>query len=245
MNRKTGNKKEENEIKEVDVERKTTNEVEEDALLDETEEESTDDVVIEEIRLDSRLSNRVGNSENSKEMRNEDIVKYDRQIRLFGVETQKKLLGATVQVFGTDNFISAEILKNLVLLGVGKIFVSKKILEFTKKIVPDDLSKINKSLVVEFSDKMESCHFRFIVDSVSLNADTVACESESLMPICSYFVCSRCLTLIFNGYEHECVQKEDKVLDVAYQCLAGAFAVQEYLKFIQEKSNVETFKIEF
>lgn len=240
MNRKTGNEKEESKTKEIDLEKKTTNEAEED-----TEEDSMDDVVIEEIRLDSRLSNRIGNSENSKEIRNEDIVKYDRQIRLFGVETQKKLLSATVQVSGTDNFISAEILKNLVLLGVEKIFVSKKILEFTKKIVPDDLSKINKNLVIEFSDKMENCHFRFIVDVVPLNANDIICGSGSLLPICSYFVCSKCLTLIFNGYEHECVQNEGKMLDVAYQCLAGALAVQEYLKFIQEKANVEAFKIEF
>ena len=51
-----------------------------------------------------------------------DVKRYDRQIRLWGLETQRGLLGTRILLLeftGTCN----EILKNLVLAGVGHICI--------------------------------------------------------------------------------------------------------------------------
>ena len=51
-----------------------------------------------------------------------DIKRYDRQIRLWGLDTQRGLQGARVLILGVDG-LSNEIAKNLVLAGVGTVHI--------------------------------------------------------------------------------------------------------------------------
>lgn len=181
-----------------------------------------------------KLEDNLVNTKNSKEMTDEDITKYDRQIRLFGFETQSKLLSFTIQILGPINYTSSEILKNLTLLGVKKIIVRDKLLEYTKKLVPDDLTRINKNLIIEISEVYKKSDFLFIVD-----------EMPDLLPesVNYYFACSKCLSILFSDSNHECVLNDNMCI-VACYCLLGAFAVQEFLKFVQEHYYAKIYKIE-
>ncbi len=74
-------------------------------------------------------------------------ARYDRQIRLFGEETQKKLFKIKIQVLGTSNAISMEIIKNIVLLGVQNLVIEKSMEEETRKFIPNSLKEINENLI--------------------------------------------------------------------------------------------------
>ena len=51
-----------------------------------------------------------------------DVKRYDRQIRLWGLDTQRGLLGARILFVGVDGLMH-EVAKNLVLAGVGHVCV--------------------------------------------------------------------------------------------------------------------------
>lgn len=177
-----------------------------------------------------------------------DVTKYDRQIRLFGFETQQRLSEMTVQILGGTTLISCEIIKNVVLLGVHKIIVEEQALSSIKRIVPVCLKDINENLVIEISNKVESSDFLFTVDK---RADASN----------SYFICSKCLVIKKGGGVHECTacagqsdgSIESTVQSVigndacraATECLVGAFAVQEFLKTIQGQEHVKEYAFEF
>jgi len=54
------------------------------------------------------------------EVSEKEIIQYDRQIRLWGLDAQKRLRGAKVCVIGLGS-LGAEIVKNLVLAGIGEM----------------------------------------------------------------------------------------------------------------------------
>lgn len=54
------------------------------------------------------------------EVSEKEIIQYDRQIRLWGLDAQKRLRGAKVCVIGLKS-LGAEIVKNLVLAGIGEM----------------------------------------------------------------------------------------------------------------------------
>lgn len=166
-----------------------------------------------------------------------DTAKYDRQIRLFGAQTQNKLAGLKVQILGRANFSSSEILKNLVLLGVNRIIVQRDILDHTRKLIPDDLADINESLDIELSDERKDPEFLFCVDRA-------AEDSDHGVGMC--FVCSKCLTIRMDGSLHECHDADlvDTSCVVAGQCLVGGLAVQEFVKLIQGKKHAFCYRVE-
>ncbi|KAM0679853.1 SUMO-activating enzyme subunit 1 [Glugoides intestinalis] len=161
-----------------------------------------------------------------------DTVKYDRQIRLLGFETQQKLYKMKIQVIGSANTVSAEIIKNVVLLGVGSVVITSKMLEEAKKLVPDALNAINESLKIEFSDSAVDCDFVFAVD-IAIKGSTP-----------SFFVCSKCLLLKAGDQQHTCEESDDCNL-IAKHCLLGALVVQEYIKKTQGIKTLSFYRIEF
>ncbi|KAI5151020.1 hypothetical protein ENBRE01_1843 [Enteropsectra breve] len=158
-----------------------------------------------------------------------DSEKYDRQIRLFGKEVQKMLSGLRVEVIGGKNYVASEILKNLVLLGVKTIAASEENILHTYKLVPDPLTEINKDL--KLVNSIEKPDFIFVVD------EDFSSEANF------YFVCSKCILLKKNSTKHECCRKESRCRE-AMECLAGALAVQEFLKYLQNRDHVEEYKID-
>ena len=60
--------------------------------------------------------------EQGKVINQEDAALYDRQIRLWGAASQQKIFQARVLVYGMTG-VGAEIVKNLVLAGVGEVTV--------------------------------------------------------------------------------------------------------------------------
>ena len=56
------------------------------------------------------------------EVTEQEVTQYDRQIRLWGLEAQQRLRNANIMVFGLGA-LGGEIVKNLVLAGIGEINV--------------------------------------------------------------------------------------------------------------------------
>lgn len=160
-----------------------------------------------------------------------DSTKYDRQIRLFGEETQRKLCSLKVQILGTSNAVAMEIIKNVVLLGVETIAIEESMLEETKKYIPNSLQEINENLKIQFKDKIIESDFLFLIDQ------SYSGELKNY-----YFICSKCFTIKFSESEHVCKDIENDSI-LAKQCLIGAFAVQEFLKLIQGKRNCNEFNL--
>ena len=52
----------------------------------------------------------------------QEVTQYDRQIRLWGLEAQQRLRNAKIMVFGLGA-LGGEIVKNLVLAGIGEMSV--------------------------------------------------------------------------------------------------------------------------
>ena len=174
-----------------------------------------------------------------------DSSKYDRQIRLFGLETQKKLINLKVQVLGLQNAVSMEIIKNIVLLGIGTVVINKKMIEEIQKYIPNSLLEINENLKIEFSETVVESDFLFLVDL----------EIENLSKN-YYFVCSMCYTVKWSSSHSHCendrnnkndkndLEKFSPELILAKQCLIGAVSVQEFLKLVQGKRYSEEFQFE-
>lgn len=157
-------------------------------------------------------------------------TRYDRQIRLFGFRVQNHIAKIRVQVIGIGNAIVAEIIKNLVLLGVNKIVIEEGALKDFYKLVPNKITEINKNLEVIYSNNVIQADFLFIMDRI-INS-----------PTDFYFVCSKCYLIKKNNCVHNCV--ENNARDIVLDCLIGAIVVQEFLKIIEKKSHLEEYKLE-
>lgn len=161
-----------------------------------------------------------------------DSKKYDRQIRLFGIETQEKLCSMKVQIIGDSGYVSSEIIKNLVLLGIGHIVVQEAMLECVKKIIPDPLDKINENLRIEVSNEVSRSDFIFII----------GLELKTILP--GFYICPKCLMFKMEDFDHPC-NKTEIECKVAKEFLLGALVVQEFIKLIQGKEHEKHYKIDF
>ena len=158
--------------------------------------------------------------------------KYDRQIRLFGEEIQRKLFEMKIQVLGSTNPISMEIVKNIVLLGIQNLVIKKEMENEIKKFIPNSLNEINENLKIQYSEDVLDCDFIFLIDKRIESLD----ENKKF-----YFICSKCLRMKFSSFEHECKELEIKNILPRY-CLIGAYAVQEFLKLVQDKAYTKDFE---
>lgn len=66
------------------------------------------------------MASTVPDSSNGAPITEEEAALYDRQLRLWGVEAQRKMQNAAVLIYGFRG-LAAEIAKNIVLAGVGKV----------------------------------------------------------------------------------------------------------------------------
>ncbi|ELQ75152.1 SMT3/SUMO-activating complex, AOS1/RAD31 component [Trachipleistophora hominis] len=174
--------------------------------------------------------------------------KYDRQIRIFGFTTQEKLQNMCVTLYtSTFNYISAEIIKNLVLLGVTNLKINKRAEESVLRMIPGGLQAIN--------DKLRLVVFDDIVDVIdySKTEDNVADEhAESLDIIIavdyfvqnerrnSFYVCSKCY-MFSDNCDHNCVETEHSIEN---ECLLGAILVQEIVKMVSNESCQKMYRLD-
>lgn len=71
------------------------------------------------------------------EVTEQEVIQYDRQIRLWGLDAQKRLRGARVCAIGLES-LGAEIVKNLVLAGVGAMTLVDDRTTFEKTLLMTD-----------------------------------------------------------------------------------------------------------
>jgi hypothetical protein len=172
-------------------------------------------------------------------------LKYDRQIRLFGKDVQNILGRLRISVLSnTTGYISGEILKNIVLLGVNEIYADTSTLHSFNKLVPNTIKGINPRCKL-----LEECpEVSDMVFVVSKCSDPLfVCSDPLFVSTNPLFVCKDPLFVCKDHYEYKkgwgtCKGKKmsnDKVKD----CLIGGIIVQEFIKKLQNQKYEEEFSL--
>lgn len=148
-----------------------------------------------------------------------DSKLYDRQIRIFGKDTQEKLISTSIQLItpallqeGSESlYIAGEILKNFILLGVTQIYATDECISALKLLVPDEF----------MTDKRINITREYLNTNINIFIDSYSDDS-------GIFICTQCYRF-GDKWVHECT-KECSGNDVALECLLGAVFVQEMVK---------------
>lgn len=156
---------------------------------------------------------------------------FDRQIRIFGQTTQESLINTSIQLLTTESdfinrvsYLSGEILKNFLLLGVTDIYASDNCITSLNKLVPDSFMH-NKHIIV--TKEIKKVDILILLD----------CDSD----IDGYFICSNCYRYSIV-YSHECV-RECEGDEVVLDCLLGSVFVQEMVKKLMGAEYCREYKI--
>ncbi|KAG0442383.1 SUMO-activating enzyme subunit 1 [Dictyocoela muelleri] len=183
------------------------------------------------------------------------MEKYDRQIRLFGIETQKKLKNLKIKIKSKKSFIAAEILKNFALLGVEYFILNTNVTEIYKKLVPTDVHEINKDIKIIFQYDIDNNK-----KLINENKDVTSIKKEEYkidqcdisihvdMDGDGIFVCSNCFLYDFDD-KCKCIANDytnnrSKENDLVRECLLGSILVQEILKKINGEKFFRKYKLE-
>ncbi|WUR02618.1 ubiquitin-like modifier-activating enzyme [Vairimorpha necatrix] len=158
-----------------------------------------------------------------------DKNKYDRQIRLFGKEVQDKLNNLSVSVLSEkdDTFVSGEIMKNLVLLGVNKIYADDNTLKSFTRLVPNTIEGINPK--INMLDKPEG--IIFVVDKL-----------HSVPEVVNFYISSE--SLEFDN--KEIIKNAAFCKDESHyikECLLGGIVIQEFIKMLQNQTYQTKFSL--
>lgn len=155
--------------------------------------------------------------------------KFDRQVRLFGLETQEKISKMKIVVLGRDCPISSEIIKNLILLGVSEIITAEKHIKEVNSMIKGDISSINKATkitVLSSSDAKKYFKknqpttegiYKKVVNGIKSSLSSVFKKTQeeegdvfgflidkTVDDVKNfYFVCSKCKVFIKNSCTHE------------------------------------------
>lgn len=166
---------------------------------------------------------------------------YDRQIRLFGRDTQQRIESASACIIQRPPYflnrkerrtdIGGEILKSLALLGVRTLSASASVEESFKRISPNDVCRINKDAVLNAGTQSTHTLAVFIDEMGQSSAETTV------------YVCSRCMSFNNARNEHVCTGYVFGECVFAEDCLLGAVVVQEWVKKLQGKPHVEEYQL--
>lgn len=159
-----------------------------------------------------------------------DLEKYDRQIRLFGIETQSKLVNTKIAILqsSTPSLVSGEILKNILLLGVNEIYCDQETISSFKKICPTSFKEINKNVNLEIIKKEEILKNEF-TNCFVIFVD----EAPKLVGINYFFICSSCLSYHNTLQVHSVCNKAKDDLAAVKECMVGSFFVNDLVNFLR------------
>jgi hypothetical protein len=182
----------------------------------------------------------------------EDEQLYDRQIRLFGFETQVKMKNYTAYIFSKPkdaescegdpkhfkservSYLAGELIKNFALLGVEKIYTDVDSYHAFLEMVPTTLELINERIEHKITEieKMECAGENTIVVFV----DTLPVVGDA------YFICTRCLSFEITTEHTQCM-KLVKGRGIALDCLLGAIFVQEFVKMVKGDKHLKEYRL--
>ena len=172
---------------------------------------------------------------------------YDRQIRLFGSDTQRRIEESHVCVLQSPPYnmerkerattIGGEVLKNLVLLGVGRVSVNKHALESFRRIFVNDISKINDRIEVGvIGDESGQEDWAELDLAIFIDQE----HGDAKCP--GIYICSKCMAFHGADKKHVCTGHGD--ISLVHDCLLGAIAVQEWVKKLQGRPFVGEYRLD-
>ncbi|EAY16240.1 hypothetical protein TVAG_341340 [Trichomonas vaginalis G3] len=115
-------------------------------------------------------------------MSTSDVNRYDRQIRAWGFETQRRLQASKIFVKGI-NWTSIECMKNLILAGVGKIVIFDESNKQNTDL--QVLSTLNPNTQMEFTYQPEITNYD-VICLFDSDEDTIeeAIKSDKVVIVC-------------------------------------------------------------
>ncbi|KCZ76507.1 hypothetical protein H311_02496 [Anncaliia algerae PRA109] len=175
------------------------------------------------------------------EILNTDLEKYDRQIRLFGIETQKKIQETPLVIVQTNktkkhSLIGGEILKNILLLGFNIIYCDEEILSSFNELCPNPHNELNKNVKLTMISKEDVYEERF--DSyIFVLVDTLV----NIIGNNKFFLCSACFSYHNTLISHSVCNRNIDELTAIKECMLGAFFVNDLINFIKDGKEIEGF----
>lgn len=183
------------------------------------------------------------------------LERYDRQIRLFGFDVQRRILETSVVILQGNTFkgcersknsaakdyplVSGEIIKNFALLGFCKIYLNREALSSFKRISPHDIKSINEKIetkVVAEGDVEELSSGNQIVALVD--------HPSSFIGSHVYFVCSSCYSFHPAFETHNACTRDLCQESIAMECMIGSLFVHEMVKMLKGEEYQKNFKLE-
>lgn len=150
-----------------------------------------------------------------------DLKRFDRQIRVFGRETQNRIYQTKVVILGKNiNYIAAEILKNILLLGFSDICINESVSESVKLILFDDEQQISAA-------------------KISYTNQEIDCDVYVSICALEYYFCCSCLS--FSTSLHKC---EKKTNEPHLEMLIGSIYVQEIVKKLKGDKHVSEYTLQ-
>jgi len=136
-------------------------------------------------------------AEETTTLAEDEAAVYDRQLRVWGVETQRRLSSSRVLLDGQFGSLAAEVAKNLVLAGVGSLHVARRALDRAQPSmqsfldggsdVVDTLKAINPLVDVRLvegdaTENLEQYHVALLIgrDASQWEAMNEACRSMNV-----------------------------------------------------------------
>lgn len=139
-----------------------------------------------------------------------NLSRYDRQIRLFGHDTQRKIFEADVLITSKEvSYLAGEIFKDLLLLGCNNFTINKNVDDSIKLILFDEKEKISDAKVQFTTQSPETDVYIRIFDT-------------------NFFFCRSCLS--FSTKLHTCESKRN---EAHLEMLLGGVFVQEMVKWMK------------
>lgn len=150
-----------------------------------------------------------------------DLKRYDRQIRVFGRETQNRIYQTKVVIHSKNvNYIAAEILKNILLLGFSEICINESVGESVKLLLFDDVQQISAA-------------------KISYTSEEIDCDIYVSICDIEYYFCCSCLS--FSTSLHKC---EKKTNEPHLEMLIGSIFVQEIIKKLKGDKHVNEYTLQ-
>ena len=170
-----------------------------------------------------------------------ELDRYDRQIRAWGFETQRKLQSAKFLFVGI-NLTSLECIKNLVLAGASHVACFRPVFETPDlQNLFEFIQGLNPHTKVIVVDSAPDCDFVCIVNQ---RQDTVT-EVISTFPDKPILIMNQSeADLVYKcAYEHEI--KDFESLDAVEQSLVGALLSQMVVDYLPPLTNSLHMRLNF
>lgn len=193
---------------------------------------------------------------------NNEITKYDRQIRLFGLTTQLVLNNTYIKLIIPNpkeiNYLVSEIIKNFKCLGIKEIITNyeeplyNSLFNYKGWLINTNEETLNNFIKIKINYK------NFLNNNLNSKEDEVMNLKDNFIKNINiqfydeeiiFFICQTCLIFYIKDiYNQHCICNnnilDNKEMIINNECLFGAFFVQEIIKMLSGKNFIKFYSLD-